>query len=467
MTTLSEFARTALFSPEAAPVAFDVLVSLGFTGDVCANPNLPFDTARALLARKPKISADAATSLALHSWDPEQAFELLKLDNRKSVVMNLIHCSVLPLEALELILGRKDLDEKMAEAVLYSQYLDDVYRARFARHGGAIRRLSALLDDATRTGDLAALRTALLELDVRHRARVAGLSQALQEVVFHHPELLGLLDEDVVLPNRVRSAFAASVHLIEERHQRNLAGLDPKRSNETDELWTLMVLGGNPLTRQSVLRDLLDAVVQQPFSDPKGYDLQRNIERRITAEQWLSDGATAVDAPTEKLPWLLRRALPSQFHSGRVFEMLRLCENNNLTHDDAARLHAALWQHDDNVLARAAVLQLAKRFPPLDAELPEIPSLRCDTDPPEAYASASRTRSARLAYASSLEAAEIHADTASEIEVDAQIYNISPRVGILASRRFGADRQRWEAMFTLLPGYTGTFGDLLDAAAML
>jgi hypothetical protein len=467
-SNLAHFARKGVFVPDAAEVAFDVLLALGYTEEVCANPLLPYATARRLMAAKKKLPASAAASLAQHPWEPHEALELIGFESRKSVLVNLVHSTVLDDEGLDALLTHKEIDGMLAEAVLHSQPLSDQYRTRFSRHGDFGRKLRQLSADVACDQTYATLVAALLTADDHGRGAQGGLSKLLQDVVHTHPRLLALLDDDTVtVPRRLCSAFASSVHLVDVSRQRKLAGLDSEEPRHADDLWLLMVLAGNPLVGKGVLDELTVSLAARPVPHERASDLGRNVTRRLDGERWLEPGTTLETTPTDKLPWVLRRALPSNYQDGRLYEMISLSSNENLSEADAAKLADALYSEVADTRAAEALTALTARFPALKKQMPEAVE---DEPTPQEHLQASRTRKAALIERDSMLSYPEEGRRAwltNEVSRSDGWYDWAAPVGLLACERLGSDRQMWEALLTLMPDFTGTFGELLDSAAML
>lgn len=473
--SLSSFARHGVLHGAAAGPAFDVLISLGKVEEVCANPFVPFDTAVSLLSHKKKIAATAAVSLLCQPWEPAQATTLLRLESRKSPLCALLQHNVLDEEGLDLLLDGP-LDTAVADAVLRFQPVDPARGVRFARHAGVLHRLEQLDADASASADLSALRDELAALDDAQLSRVAGLGPVLHNVLAAHPGLLDLLDDQTVtLADRVRSAFAASVDLTELRWQRNLAGLDGDLPRRQDEVWTLMVLAGNPLTREPVLRELLEDLDRRPVPSDRAADLRRNIVRRLDNEQVLADGVTAATAPREKIPWLLRRALPSSFNVlGRPFELRELLANAELDDRERSLLTSELRDCRHLPGVTAALDAAERRHPGLVASGPPAGNdEHRDGDTPagdrpavEATATCEHrrrctSRAERLAAATTLDRELLGVSHHHHPEYLMGLF------GYVASERFGGDRHRWEVLFSLIDEFDGPLNELLDAAAML
>jgi hypothetical protein len=431
---------------------------MGNTSYVVSNETLPFELARRILAGKPP--AKEAKTLFKRLWTPEELDVLVPMEKRKSILAVAAETNPLGVRALEYILGHKEIEGALADAVLAHQQLETSTRMRFAKHASTAARVQALSYFATDESGLDALRDVFVRQgEIFTLRRNPGLSRALADAAEEHPEILDVLDSGAYLHVRSRLALSTSLQLTDAASQRTAGDVGGKSGyRDANETLVLRHLASHPYLDRTVADEIVAELAHRPVAVGRYDDVQSVLTRRCDGDVFLAPGTSIRDAPVEILEWLLadmRNAVPVMRSQSLLFEV---CHHPELTDQSVELLLARIDRGGGHDLARA---ELQRRFPEAFVRFDRLRAVR--TPPAQArHEWLLKSRAELLSRA----AETLQTKRSSLMETFHSRYDFAA-LTLAASMRFGADETKWDAFFLLLESATGTLEQLLEDSEKL
>lgn len=417
--TIAEFGGLA---PEPAAACQQALLNRKETWDsLSCNPDLTTETWKRLWGNT-RPSAARAKRLVARPLTKDLRAIVIEKENRVSVLACLIEENELDLDEQRRLLDKGNVGEHL----LKQQWFSESLRKEAALSAGGAALLHELAYAPQERFSDEEVKNLL---DDHHRwsgvlDRPSSTNARALRVLFGRRGVAGTgLQASGSPRTELLTALAGSANLTEAEARWIVKFRDGKSTLTAAELeglrYCLMALVANPRCTLEVI-DALSAIL------PAHHDVAQAAKRR--------SGREAIHGPIsglkdpDQIEWLLSRSCPAYgsfgFRQGRPLELIELAKNQNLNDEQRAKVVAGLGEDLEPELRRLhPELGLGEQANTRDA----LKEDRTAMVLPDWYTSA----------------------------MD------------LASRKLGADQQRWETLLGLLEDFEGNFEELVELAEHL